>query len=128
MAKGKKEKDAGTIGRLSKRGEDAVTRLVEELGKNERLTEALGRAMSAKGRLDGASRRAAGQVGIATTDELQDLRKQVERLEKRVAKLEGSTARTAAPKTTTRAKKTTEKAASPATGRAVGGGTARGSG
>jgi polyhydroxyalkanoate synthesis regulator phasin len=138
MATGKQETE-GTLGRLSKRGEEAITRLVDELGKNDRVTDALGRAASAKGKLDGASRRALGQVGLAAADELQDLRKQVERLEKRLTKLEGGAAsgsggkKTAASKTTTRARtkkttgKATEKTASPAPGRAVGGGTGRGS-
>lgn len=139
MATRKQETESGTLGRLSKRGEDAITRLVDELGKNERVTDAFGRAMSAKGKLDGASRRALGQVGLAASDELGDLRKQVERLEKRLAKLEGGPAsksggkKTAASETTTRARtrkttgKATEKTTSPAPGRAVGGGTGRGS-
>jgi hypothetical protein len=134
MATGKRETE-GTLERLSKRGEEAITRLVDEIGRNERVTDALGRAASAKGKLDGASRRARGGVGLAGADELQELRKQVERLEKRLAKLEGGSGgkKTAASKTTTRARtkkttgKTTEKAASPAPGRAVGGGTGRGS-
>jgi hypothetical protein len=125
--KTEKEAEAGAIGRLSKVGEDALTRLVEELGKNERVTDAAGRAMSAKERIDDASKRAVVRVGLATAEELKDLRKHVERLEKRLAKLE-SGAKTPTARTTTRAKKTTDKAASPAPGRAVGGGTGRGSG
>ncbi len=135
MATKKDETNGGTLGRLSKRGEEALTRLVDELGRNERVTEALDRAMSAKGRLDGASRRALGQVGLAAADELRDLRKHIEKLEKRLAKLEAASkdksagAKTAASKATTRSreKKTTEGTASPAQGRAVGGGTGRGS-
>ena len=90
MAKKKKAKetDAGTLGRLSKAGEDALTRLVEELGKNERVTDAVGRAMAAKGKLDDGAKRAVGQVGLAAAEELKDLRKHIERLEKRLAKLE----------------------------------------
>jgi hypothetical protein len=135
MAKKTKDTEAGTLGRLSKRGEDAVAKLVEELGKNERVTEALGRAMSAKGKVDGAGRKALGQVGVAAADELQDLRKHIERLEKRLAKLEGAEkakpgAKTPASKATTRSrtKKKPADTPSPATGRAVGGGTGRGSG
>jgi polyhydroxyalkanoate synthesis regulator phasin len=137
MAKKKKEKeketDAGTLGRLSKAGEDALTRLVEELGKNERVTDAVARAMSAKGKLDEGAKRAVGQVGLAAADELKDLRKHIERLEKRLAKLESDAKpapkpRTTKPKTTTtRTRKTTEKPSSPAPGRAIGGGTGRGS-
>jgi polyhydroxyalkanoate synthesis regulator phasin len=136
MAKKKKEKgketDAGTLGRLSKAGEDALTRLVEELGKNERVTDAVARAMAAKGKLDEGAKRAVGQVGLAAADELKDLRKHIERLEKRLAKLESDAKpapkpRTTKPKTTTRTRKTTEKPSSPAPGRSIGGGTGRGS-
>lgn len=135
MATGKtNEAETGTLGRLSKRGEEALNRLVDELGKNERVSDALGRAASAKGRLDDASRRALGQAGVAAADELKDLRRHVERLEKRLAKLEGSTkakpgTKTAASKATTRAKtkKKAEAPPSPAQGRAVGGGSGRGS-
>lgn len=141
MAKKKKEKakdaDAGTLGRLSKAGEDAVTRLLDELGNNERVTDALGRAMSAKGKLDESARRALGQVGLAAADELKDLRAYTEKLEKRLVKLEAETKpkpaakpRATKPRTssTTAAKKTAEESASPAPGRAVGGGTSRGAG
>jgi len=106
----KKEPEAGTLGRLSKAGEEALTRLVEELGKNERVTDAVGRAMSAKGKLDDASKRALGQVGVAAAEELKDLRKHIERLEKRLAKLEADTKPATRPRTTTRARKTTAKA------------------
>jgi polyhydroxyalkanoate synthesis regulator phasin len=128
----RKEADAGTLGRLSKAGEDALTRLVEELGKNERVTEAIARAASAKGKLDQGAKRAVGQVGLAAADELKDLRKHIERLEKRLAKLESEAKPAAKPRTTkakptTRAKKTAEKP-SPAPGRSIGGGTGRGSG
>jgi polyhydroxyalkanoate synthesis regulator phasin len=131
MAKKKKAKetaDAGTLGRLSKAGEDAVTRLFDELGKNERVTDALGRAMSAKGKLDESAKKAVGQVGLAAADELKDLRSHIERLEKRLAKLESEAKPAPKPRTTTRAKKTTEKSVSPSPGRSVGGGTGRGSG
>jgi hypothetical protein len=134
MAKKKKAKetDAGTLGRLSKVGEDALTRLVEELGKNERVTDAVAKAMSAKGKLDEGAKRAVAQVGLAAADELKDLRKHIERLEKRLAKLESDAKpapkpRTTKPKTTTRTRKTTEKPAPPAPGRSIGGGTGRGS-
>jgi polyhydroxyalkanoate synthesis regulator phasin len=131
MAKEKKAKettDAGTLGRLSKAGEDAVTRLFDELGKNERVTDALGKAMSAKGKVDESAKKALGQVGLAAADELKDLRSHIERLEKRLAKLESEAKPAPKPRTTTRAKKTTEKSVSPSPGRSVGGGTARGSG
>ena len=135
--KTQKETEARTLGRLSKRGEDAVTKLMEELGKNERVTEALARAVSAKGKVEEGSRKALGQVGVAASDELKDLRKHVEQLEKRLAKLEGAAkpkpgAKTAASRATTRSrakeKETPADTPSPASGRAVGGGTGRGSG
>jgi hypothetical protein len=131
--KKKKETDATPLSRLSKAGEDALTRLIEELGKNERLTDALSKAMSAKGRVDDGAKRALGQVGLAAADELKDLRKHIERLEKRLAKLESDAkpapkprATAAKPRTTssTRAKKTPETPTSPSTG----GGTGSGSG
>ena len=130
MAKKKKAKETtdGTLGRLSKAGEDAFTKLFDELGKNERVTDALSKAMSAKGKVDESAKRALGQVGLAAADELKDLRSHIERLEKRLAKLESDAKPAPKPKTTTRAKKTTEKSVSPSPGRSVGGGTARGSG
>ena len=41
---------------------------MEELGKNERVTDAVGRAMAAKGRLDDGAKRAVGQVGLAAAE------------------------------------------------------------
>lgn len=134
--------DQGMVGRLSKRGEEALNRLVDELGKNPRVTEALSKAMEAKGRLDDATRKALGQAGLAAADELKDLGKQLEKLEKRLAKLEGdsgsakpkSTAKRSQKKSTTSAKKGTtpaktedETGPSPSPGRSIGGGTGRGS-
>ena len=84
----RKTADEGVVSRLAGRGEDAMTRLMDELGRNSVVTDALARAMSAKGRLDTASRTALGQVGLAAADDLNDLRKQVADLEKRLAKLE----------------------------------------
>jgi hypothetical protein len=125
----KRTKDEGsTLGRLAGRGEDAVTKLVEELGRNPRVTEALGRAMSAKGRVDSASRRTLGTIGVAAADELKDLRKQIERLEKRLSRLEGGKKPAPARKTTGTKRSTTKKKTSPSPGRAIGGGTGRGSG
>jgi len=84
----KKPNDDGMVNRLAGRGEEAVTRLVEELSKNPRVTDALGRVMDAKGRIDQSARGAVAQVGLAAADELKELRKQIERLERRLAKLE----------------------------------------
>ena len=138
----KKEPDSGMVGRLAERGEDAVTKLFDELGRSPRVTDALGRAMAAKGKLDSGARAALGSVGLAAADEIKDLRTQLERLERRLAKLEGSGPRSGAAasakksetkKTPTTRKRTTkksgsaEKTTSPAPGRSLGGGTGRGS-
>ena len=138
----KKPDDNGMVNRLAARGEEAVTRLVEELGKNPRVTDALGRAMEAKGRIDQSARGALAQAGVAAAEELKELRKQIERLERRLAKLEKTESKPSAKKTTakksetkkapsakkrTTVKKDAEKAPSPPPGRAIGGGSGRGS-
>jgi hypothetical protein len=138
----KKPNDGSTFNRLAGRGEEAVTKLVEELGKNPRVTDALGRVMEAKTRIDQSARGAVAQAGLAAADELKELRKQIERLERRLAKLESSEGKPAAKKTTakksetkktptakksTTTKKAADKAPSPAPGRSIGGGTGRGS-
>lgn len=135
--RGSKQPEPGVVERLSKRGEEALARLAEELGRNDRVADALGKAVSAKGRLDGASRRALGQVGLAPADEVKELKAKIAKLEKRLAKLEGGGAASAkrsetkkapsAKKRTTRAKADQEKAPSPSPGRALGGGSGRGS-
>ena len=137
----KNPSDGGVVNRLAGRGEEAVTRLVEELGKNPRVTDALSRVMDAKTKIDQSARGAVAQAGLAAADELKELRKQIERLERRLAKLE-STDKPAAKKTTakksetkkaptakkrTTVKKDAEKAPSPSPGRSIGGGTGRGS-
>jgi hypothetical protein len=142
MATNKPDDGGGTLNRLAGRGEEAVTKLVEELGKNPRVTDALSRVMDAKGRIDQSARGAVAQVGLAAADELKDLRKQIERLERRLAKLETSESKPAAKKTTakksetkktptakkaTTMKKPADKAPSPPPGRAIGGGSGRGS-
>ena len=81
----KKPSDGGVVNRLAGRGEEAVTRLVEELGKNPRVTDALSRVMDAKTRIDQSARGAVAQAGLAAADELKELRKQIERLEDRLS-------------------------------------------
>jgi hypothetical protein len=145
MATGqRKPDDGGFVGRLAERGEEAVNRLANELSNNPRVTDALGKALSAKGKVDAGARRTLAQIGLAAADELKDLRKQIERLERRLARLEGSSAASRSStgtsakrsetkkKPTARKKTTTEKpdakkAASPPSGRSLGGGTGRGS-
>jgi polyhydroxyalkanoate synthesis regulator phasin len=142
----KKPDEGGFVGRLAERGEEAVTRIVDELSRNPRVTDALDKAMSAKGKVDAGARRTLTQVGLAAADELKDLRGQIERLERRLARLEGSSptrgrsaSRATAKKTETKKKPTTrtrtstkaekdaEKTTSPAPGRSIGGGPGRGS-
>jgi uncharacterized phage infection (PIP) family protein YhgE len=139
--KRKKDPDNNLVERLADRGEEALSRLLSEL--NPRMSGTIDKAMSAKGRVDSASRAALTQIGLAAADEIKDLRSQLERLEKRLARLEGGTGSTAsgkrsakksetkttpsAKKGTTRVKKETDKAPSPPPGRAIGGGTGRGS-
>lgn len=137
----KKPSDGGMVNRLAGRGEEAVTRLVEELGKNPRVTDALGRVMDAKTKIDQSARGAVAQAGLAAADELKELRKQIERLERRLAKLESAdqpaakkttakkteTKKTPTAKKRTTVKKDAEKAPSPSPGRSIGGGSGRGS-
>jgi polyhydroxyalkanoate synthesis regulator phasin len=134
----KKRDEGGFVERLAGRGEEAVNRLVDELSRNPRVTDALEKAVSAKGKVDAGARRTLSQVGLAPADEVKNLRKQVETLERRLARLEGGTKTTAKrsqtkkkpttrKRATTRVKKDAEKATSPSPGRAVGGGTSRGS-
>jgi polyhydroxyalkanoate synthesis regulator phasin len=136
----KKPSDGGMVNRLAERGEEAVTRLIDDLSKNPRVTDAVGRAMSAKGKIDQSARSALAQAGVAAADELKELRKQIERLEHRLAKLESNESKPASTakksetkktpttkKRTTTAKKDTEKAPSPSPGRSIGGGSGRGS-
>jgi hypothetical protein len=142
--KRKKPDDGGLVGRLAERGEEAVNRLANEIANNARVTDALEKALSAKGKVDAGARRTLGQIGLAAADELKDLRKQIERLESRLARLEGgsssggssegaSAKRSETKKKPTARKKTTtvkgdaKKAASPPSGRSLGGGTGRGS-
>ena len=93
----KQENDTGVLTKLAGRGEEAVNRLMEELGRNERVTDALARAMEAKGKVDERTRRTLGTVGLAAADQLEGLRKQIEVLEKRLAALEKSESARATP-------------------------------
>lgn len=85
----KKKPEAGVIAKLAEKGEETIHRLVEEAEKSPTLSDAIHRAMSAKSRLDSASRSALLQVGLAPAEDVRELRGKLEALEKRVAKLEG---------------------------------------
>ena len=98
-----KPSDAGVVSRLAGRGEDAITRLMDELGRNSRVTDAVARAVSAKGRVDEGTRKALSQVGLAPADEVKALRARLETLEERLSRLEraetAGAATPSAPKT-----------------------------
>lgn len=133
----KKDENSGVVGRLAGKGEEALTKLMDEFGRNERVTEALSRAANAKGRLDVTSRAALHGIGLAPVDDVRDLQKRLESLEKRLAKIEGAagvtpTTKRAETKKTrssatrkkraSAASKKADQAVSPAAGGALGGG------
>ena len=135
--KTKKDENSGVVGRLAGKGEEALTKLMDELGRNERVTEALSRAANARGKLDVTSRAALHGIGLAPVDDVRDLQKRLESLEKRLAKIEGAagvtpTAKRAETKKTrssatrkkraSAASKKADQAVSPPAGGAVGGG------
>jgi cell division protein FtsN len=112
--------DASVLSRLATRGEDAVTKLMEEMGRNPRVTEALGAAMSAKGKVDVKTRETLRQIGLAAADEIKDLRGHLERLEKRLAALEdGSSKSTASKPVAAKPVAATSTAAKPATAKSA---------
>jgi hypothetical protein len=107
MADQKKPSDESVLSRLAGRGEDALTRLMDDLGRNPRVTDALARTMAAKGKVDETTRKTLGQVGLAAAGEIRDLRTQLERLEKRLEDLERGKA--SAPSRAVRKPATTTK-------------------
>jgi hypothetical protein len=112
-----KPSDSGRVGRLAGRGEEAMSRLMDELGRNRTVTEALTRAVAAKGMLDSASRTALTQVGLAPADEVRELRKRVIELENRLAKLEAGSSRQR--KSPAKASASSKRAATPKTTRSA---------
>ena len=102
---------AGWVNRLAGRGEEAVTRLVEELGKNPRVTDALSRVMDAKTKIDQSARGAVAQAGLAA-DELKEPASRSSGSSAGLAKLESTDkpAKPAAAKKTTAKKTETKKA------------------
>ncbi len=97
----KEPREGSVVSRLAGRGEETVTRFMDELGRNPRVTEALARALAAKGKVDEGTRRALAQIGLAPADEVRQLTLRLEDVERRLAKVE-SEARPPARKASTR--------------------------
>ena len=84
----KEPREGSVVSRLAGRGEETVTRFMDELGRNPRVTEALARALGAKGKVDERTRRVLAQVGLAPADEVRQLSLRLEDVERRLAKVE----------------------------------------
>jgi polyhydroxyalkanoate synthesis regulator phasin len=81
--------DAGFVTRLADRGGETMHRFADEVVKQPMVSDAIGKANAARGRLERVSRFVFEQLGIAPAGEVEKLRKEVSRLERRVKKLEG---------------------------------------
>lgn len=90
MTQQTKTRASAVVGKLADRGEEATSRLLETLARNEHVVDALRRASSARGKLDAASRTALLQIGLAPAEDLRELSERLERLEKRLGKLEAA--------------------------------------
>ena len=88
----KEPREGSVVSRLAGRGEETVTRFMDELGRNPRVTEALARALGAKGKVDERTRRVLAQVGLAPADEVRQLSLRLEDVERRLAKVESEAA------------------------------------
>lgn len=91
----KQGSQTSTLGRLADKGEEAVTKLIDELAKNPRVTDALARVMEAKGKADQATRKTLANSSGAAATQIKDLRLRLERLEQRLQNMESSEAATA---------------------------------
>ncbi len=112
----RRSSETGVVGKLAERGEEAMNRLMDELGRNSRVTEALTRGLAAKGMLDAASRTALVQFGLAPAQDVRELRTRVHELERRLEKLEsGSKGEEKPAARRTRPRKALPKEASPDT-------------
>jgi ubiquinone biosynthesis protein UbiJ len=76
------------VTRLAERGEEAMQRLADEAAKRPPVSDALGRAHSARERLEELSRSVLQQLGVAPAADVEKLRREVARLERRLKKLE----------------------------------------
>jgi hypothetical protein len=106
--------EGSTLGRLADRGEEAVTKLIDELAKNPRVTDALARVMEMKGKADEASRKAIANSSTAAAGQIKDLRHRLEKLEQRLQTMEADSATEAPakkPAASATATKPTAKAA-----------------
>ena len=74
---------------LAGRGHQAVTRVLDALTSDPRLTEAIDSLLAAKRRLSEATRGARSQLNVAAADSVHDLKERVVELEERLAKIEG---------------------------------------
>jgi polyhydroxyalkanoate synthesis regulator phasin len=82
------EAQGSMVTRLAERGEEAVHRLADEAVKHPAVTDALGRANSARERLEELSRTVLAQLGVAPASDVDKLRGDIARLERRLKKLE----------------------------------------
>jgi hypothetical protein len=80
--------EGSTLGRLADKGEEAVTKLIDELAKNPRVTDALARVMEMKGKADEKTRQTLANSSGAAAGQIKDLRVHLEKLEKRLQKME----------------------------------------
>ena len=90
--------EGSTLGRLADKGEEAVTKLIDELAKNPRVTDALARVMEMKGKADEKTRQTLANSSGAAASQIKDLRVHLEKLEKRLQKMEGDSTATAPAK------------------------------
>ena len=90
--------EGSTLGRLADKGEEAVTKLIDELAKNPRVTDALARVMEMKGKADEKTRQTLANSSGAAASQIKDLRVHLEKLEKRLQKMEGDSAAAAPAK------------------------------
>jgi len=97
--------EGSTLGRLADKGEEAVTKLIDELAKNPRVTDALARVMEMKGKADEKTRQTLANSSGAAASQIKDLRIHLEKLEKRLQKMEGDSTAAAAPAKKPAAKK-----------------------
>lgn len=90
MPEAKKEAvDQGVLERLAVRGDEAIRRLRDEA----HAAEALERLSEARGRAGKVQRSVLHQLNVASLEELEATRAELERVEKRLAKLEKLVAR-----------------------------------